>query len=283
MPRKLEAYFLVMCLALVIACALSVPASPTVEPTAEALATGQVLTQVAEQAVATRAQATEVAESNATATEAAKRTQSFLDLQTAHATSTALKMGFSTEAARPMVERVAQLYDEGYISRTGGVYSRLDTFDERWAQINWYQFWYTDYSPSDFVLRADASWDSASDKANWYDSGCGFVFRATDKDNHYMAFLALDGRVNFSRIVKGRPTWLGSGYYGVLDVPSGKAELMLVVEGSTFTFFVNGKKVHSRQDTALSSGSLALTLVSGTNKGYGTHCRMTNIDLWELE
>jgi hypothetical protein len=58
---------------------------------------------------------------------------------------------------------------------------------------------------------------------------------------------------------------------------------MLVVEDTWITVFVNGDKVHSRQDSALPSGDLSLTLFSGINTGFGTRCRMTNIELWMLD
>ena len=38
-----------------------------------------------------------------------------------------------------------------------------------------------------------------------------------------------------------------------------------------------------RQDMSLEEGELSLTLLSGTNKDYGTRCEMTNIELWELD
>jgi hypothetical protein len=133
------------------------------------------------------------------------------------------------------------------------------------------------------VIRADAEWDSASDKADWWNSGCGFIFREQDVDNHYLAYLGLDGRVYFTRFVRGRWSALGSRYYEKVGIPDGSADIELVVEGDKFTFFVNGEQVHTRQDTSLPSGNLAFTLLSGTNKGYGTKCKMSNIDLWVLD
>lgn len=119
--------------------------------------------------------------------------------------------------------------------------------------------------------------------ANWDRSGCGFVFREDGVANHYLAFLALDGYVNFTRTVNNNGTFLGRSYYGRVGRPSGSANIMLVVEGSTFTFFVNGEKVHRRSDQGLASGNLALTLLSGINTDFGTRCQMTNVDLWVLD
>ncbi len=188
-----------------------------------------------------------------------------------------------TAAADEMRGLIEQLQADGYLESTDGTYIALEDFDQSWAQINWYQWWYTGYSPTDFVIVADAEWDSASDRANWWTSGCGFVFRENGVPNHYLAYLGLDGYVYFARNVNGVFAQLGRSYYGRVGTPSGQAQLMLVVEGASISFFVNGERVHSRNDQGLASGELALTLLSGINTGFGTRCRMTNIELWELD
>ena len=182
-----------------------------------------------------------------------------------------------------MLDLIQELNRDGYISTTAGTYYSLDDFDKNWAQINWYQWWYTGYTPTDFVIRANAAWDSASTSANWWNSGCGFVFREDGVPNHYLAYLGLDGYVYFDRTVRDKYASLGYSYYGRLDTPKGQAQIMLVVEGTNIAFFVNGERVHARQDQGLNSGNLALTLLSGINTGFGTRCQMSNIELWELD
>jgi hypothetical protein len=226
------------------------------------------------------ASATVAFEAAATETRAIEVTSTRIAERTAAKEAT---IAVATGSARSLYDKVLELAGDGYLSTTDGEYHEISDFDKSWAQINWYQWWHTDHSPRDFVIRADAYWDSASETANWFNSGCGFVFREKNADNHYLAFLAMDGNVRFARSVRGVWRNLGYSYYGKLDIPMGNAEIMLVVEGEWFTFFVNGEKVHSRQDQGLHSGSLALTLLSGTNKSYGTRCRMTNIELWILD
>jgi hypothetical protein len=46
---------------------------------------------------------------------------------------------------------------------------------------------------------------------------------------------------------------------------------------------VNGEKVLRDGTLGIRAGELALTIVSGTNKGFGTACTMENIDIWILE
>jgi len=197
--------------------------------------------------------------------------------------ATAAAKAESTAQAQSMLDLIQELNRDGYISTTAGTYYSLDDFDKNWAQINWYQWWYTGYTPTDFVIRANAAWDSASTSANWWNSGCGFVFREDGVPNHYLAYLGLDGYVYFARTVREKYASLGASYYGRLDTPKGQAQIMLVVEGTKISFFVNGERVHTRQDQGLSSGNLALTLLSGINTGFGTRCQMSNIELWELD
>jgi hypothetical protein len=251
--------------------------SPDASATAEAAKGKTQFAIDAQETVYSNASAT--AEVRQTAKKAAEETQEE-ELRATRKTATAE----STSQAQPMADLVEELYESGYLSATDGVYYTLADFDERWAQLGWYQYWRTGHSPTDFVLRADAQWDSASDTANWQDSGCGFVFRGDSKEeNHYRVYLGLDGYVYMSGYYNDIYRQLGRSYYGKVDVPSGKANIMLVVEGSQFTFFVNDQRVHSQYDTAIKSGRLSLTLVSGTNKDFGTRCKMTNIELWKFE
>jgi hypothetical protein len=242
-------------------------------------------TKKAQNSMATAERATQLVEEEQATAQAEHKIQETAEAEARAATRTAAieqAKASATTQAQPMFETVKQLVADGYISHSLGVYYLLPDFDESWAQLNWYQWWYTGYAPDDFVIRADIAWDSASETADWWNSGCGFVFRIAESGDHYLAYFALDGYVRFQRTVRGNSTRLGSSYYGKVDLPTGQANVMLVVEGSSFTLYVNDEKVHSRQDTALSSGLLAYTLVSGTNKDYGVRCQMTNVELWEI-
>jgi len=266
--------------------------TPTVAPsntpdrTAQAYETSEAATQQENEARATAAQATEEAEQRAATDQAATQVHLTEEAATKEATQEAAIVQTVTAAtvqAQPMFDLIQGLYSDGYLSRTDGTYFTIPDYDQSWAQINWYQWYYTGFSPTDFVIKADASWDSASTTANWWNSGCGFVFREDEVENHYLAYLALNGRVYFYRSVNNVYAPLGSSYYGKLSTHEGHAQIMLVVEGINITFFVDGEKVHTRQDQGLASGNLDLTLLSGINTGFGTRCRMVNIELWVLK
>lgn len=188
----------------------------------------------------------------------------------------------ATAQAQDFANVLDGLAKEGFLERTAGTYGTIEDFNENWAQIGWYQWWNTGYQPTNFVVRAHTEWESASRTANWFDSGCGFVFRSEDEDNHYMIFLALDGNVYLKGYVDGVYKEFGKGYVGKIDNMKGEADVMLVAEGNRILYFVDGEKILDRQNDLIETGDLALTLVSGTNKDFGTRCSITNIELWDL-
>jgi len=181
------------------------------------------------------------------------------------------------------VDLIESFADEGYLESTSGAFYPIADFNETWAQLNWYQWWDTGFAPKDFVISAHTAWESASDTANWWNSGCGFVFRERGEDDHYLAYLGMDGWVYLSRVKGGNWASLGENAYGHLDVPKGEADVVLLVQGRKIHFFVNGEHVLSRDDLQDTEGLLGLTLLSGTNKGFGTRCIMDEIALWEIQ
>jgi hypothetical protein len=201
----------------------------------------------------------------------------------------ATRVARATSTAQPMADSVERLVAEGYLTTGVGDYEPLLDFFRSWAQINWYQWYPTGKTPTDFVVRADVAWQSASTTANWFNSGCGFVFREAPRDNegdglsHYLVYLGLDGIVYLSRQTNSQFAELGQNHYGKLDVPNGQAHLMLAVQGDDFHVFVNDEHVLTWEDNALPRGALSYALLSGTNRDFGTRCEMTNVGLWYLE
>ena len=58
---------------------------------------------------------------------------------------------------------------------------------------------------------------------------------------------------------------------------------MLVVDDKRINFYVNGERVANAYDGSLNAGNIAQTLLSGTNKDFGTRCKMTNTELFILK
>jgi hypothetical protein len=188
-----------------------------------------------------------------------------------------------TEVPRPSQGNTAVLEmmsSDGAIGSTEGEYYRVDSYDESWAQIGWYQWFPTGYSGENFAISASSAWESASDKANWPEAGCGFVFSLTDKDNHMLAYLGLDGFVRIGQVTRGNYKALATQRYGKVSIPNGDAKIALAVYNKRVSFYVNNQRVANANATSLASGDIALTLLSGTNKDFGTRCQLTDIDLW---
>jgi len=93
----------------------------------------------------------------------------------------------------------------------------------------------------------------------------------------------MDGNVEVSRWRNGYGSQLQRSYYGKLDIPKGNAEMVLIAEDQVITVLINGEKVVRVLDGSFSDGALNYTLVSGTNKDFGTRCQMTNVDFWEFK
>ena len=99
--------------------------------------------------------------------------------------------GASAEDPAEMKKLVQDLHEKGIISTTDGAFHTIPDFHKEWAQLYYYRWWYSDYSPSNFVIKADLAWESASKTSNLGESGCGFVYHTDDKSNHHATFLMM--------------------------------------------------------------------------------------------
>lgn len=171
-----------------------------------------------------------------------------------------------------MAVELQELYEEGLISSPQGKFIALDDWTEAVAKINYVSLWPTGYKPDTFVIRANSSWESSSDTTNWFDSGCGFVFGEQDKYNFHLIYLGLDGNVHYSRWVDNNGEVIAEDHYGEVGIPDGSADILLAVDGRNFSFYIKGEPVINSSDTWLNPGALSFTIMSGTNKGFGTRC-----------
>jgi hypothetical protein len=255
--------------------------TPDLQATTDAQSTAEALLTV---------EAQETADAQASATSIAEETQKALDSRATVTQAMAIKRTTTAEAALQataqadvMAERIKLLAEDGLVADTQGSYVRLKKFDESWAQMNWFQWWPTGHNLENFALRTDLEWSSASETANWFSSGCGFVFGLADNNNFHVIHLRLDGFVTLRYWVNGNGNWIAQRPAGNLSTPDGEAEIMMVVYDKRVTFYIDGEKKLSEHAGLLKPGELAMTLVSGTNKDYGTRCTMTDIDLWTFK
>lgn len=189
----------------------------------------------------------------------------------------------ATARAEELNAEVRAYFEKGYLATTDGRFSELDDFSFDWAQLGWYRRFPVQDSVGDFFLSAHLRWDSAFKNSNI--SGCGFVFGLQPNADHYavfldrqkVLFLITDSRAGFSRPVS--PT-RGTGIVK-FDYPA-EADFTVIVKGAYAYVLVNGE-VSAEYTLARSrseKGSVGLTVLSGTNRDYGTRCEMTNLRLW---
>jgi hypothetical protein len=183
---------------------------------------------------------------------------------------------------------VQLLYTDGVIASDEGYFIPASDFDQSWAQINYYDYWLVEeamiINTDNFVVTADMAWDSASDTANWDRSGCGFVVYDLDTDRHHFIFLSMDGYANLAYNDGGNQAILkAKKQTDAKGIPEGGASFVMAVQDQTITVYVNGVQAFSYTEPLYKPGVLTYSLISGTNKDYGTHCSLTNVGLWAVE
>ncbi len=178
-------------------------------------------------------------------------------------------------------QSLLQTFEEkGYVETTEGNISELPPFKEEWAQLGWYMWWPYDDATSDFVFKAHFKWSTALATSD--ESGCGFIFGIQDNDDHYAVFLD-KSRILFL-MARGSNVYLvgktrGSGRANFGN--PAEADFAVAVKGQSAFVSVNGEVTEYTLSADQSSrGGYGATLLSGTNRDYGTRCEMTDVMFW---
>lgn len=189
----------------------------------------------------------------------------------------------ATQHAEELIAEVQEYYEKGYLTTTDGLFIEVSDFSYDWAQLGWYRPKRLGLSVSDFLISAHFKWDSALKNSDT--AGCGFIFALQPNDEHYAVFL--DRTKIYFRIsnpalghaTSVKPTREAAQVK--FDYPA-EADFTLIVNGAYAYVLVNGEV--ASEYTLLKGrplrGEVGLTVLSGTNKDYGTHCEMTNLHLW---
>ncbi|MBK7319102.1 hypothetical protein [Candidatus Villigracilis affinis] len=170
--------------------------------------------------------------------------------------------------------------EKGYVSTTEGEITPIDPFKEEWAQLNYYQWWTIDKQASDLVFSGHFKWSSSNSTPDL--SGCGVVFGLQDSDDHYVVILD-KGRIAFfmsrgSNVYEVGKT-RGPGRVNFSN--PAEADFALAVKGKSAYVSVDGEVTeYTLSADQGTDGDFALTLLSGTNSGYGTRCEMTDMFLF---
>ena len=205
---------------------------------------------------------------------------------TAKPTSTPRPTATPNVAATQKYDEFNKLLEDflskGYLATTKGKTIELDDFKEEWAKMNYYDF----FPPAkqvdtDFLFKSHVKWSSASDTADI--SGCGIAFGLQESNgDHYM--LVLDKSRIFFGMNRGSRTYQvgktsGSGRLD-FDNPA-EADMIVAVKDKSAFVSVNGDVTeYTLSQDQTTHGLFAFSLLSGTNKDYGTRCEMTDNMLW---
>jgi hypothetical protein len=189
----------------------------------------------------------------------------------------------ATQRAEELNTEVQSYFDKGYLTTTDGSSKELEDFTYDWAQLGWYNWLPLGESASDFFMSGHFKWNSAFKNSDI--SGCGFIFSLQENDDHYAVFLdrskvfflITDRARGFSRPVG---TTRGTGRVK-FEYPA-EADFTLIVKGNYAYVLVDGEVVgeYTLAQSRPMFGNLGLTVLSGTNRDYGTHCEMSNLHLW---
>lgn len=283
---------------LLTSCSTILPALLTDRPatrTAEVILLEQKLDQTRQ----VRQQQTEVAATQrarqvtATAEEAARRTAAAQARQTAEAQATAVAAVTATSAAQQTAtQQAAGMYTAvqeyvalGYLPSSAGRYVRLEDYEQNLATRSGLVARRTGYSLRVFAVRANVKYEVASKNANWFITGCGFLYWDNGQENYYSVMAALDGYAYARLFLRSNQYNLGRIFYGVPVRPSGEYTTTLIVNQDQSYFFVNNELLKKTDtiDTSMTDGALSYMLASGTDEDFGTRCSFSNVELWIVE
>jgi hypothetical protein len=193
----------------------------------------------------------------------------------------------ATQRMEEFNSQTKSYFDKSYLTTANGKIKEVDDFAYDWAQMNWYDWLALGENTSDFYLSAHVKWSSAYRNADV--SGCGFIFAIQENGDHYAVFLD-QSQILFLNADQtsgySKPVGLTRGtgrvkFDNPADSPQ-EADFTIIVNG-TYTYVLVNDEVVGEYTLAKSKilrGDIGLSLLSGTNKDYGTRCEMTDIHVW---
>lgn len=177
-----------------------------------------------------------------------------------------------------MYTEIQKYVEDGYLTVAEGTYIELDDFKQDWAQLGWYKLWPADVSAQTFVASAHFKWNSAYSAANV--SGCGFAINLESDIQVFFLDRSKVFVVNYG-YEWGRLSGTGRVKF---SLPA-EAEFTLIVNDNQIGYvLVDNELVGKYQIASRSgqSGKFGYSVLSGTNKDYGTHCEITNVRFWKI-
>lgn len=192
-----------------------------------------------------------------------------------------------TEQAEEWNAELDEYVDLGYLEPTEGKFMKFDDFQQEWAQLGWYQSLLQNFQVSDFYLSGHFKWSSAYRSADI--SGCGFVFALQKTGSYHQYAVFLDRSqvlfvVTEHRYYRALKPSRGTGRvkFGNPAEQPVEADFTLLVQDAYARVLVDEELVgeYTLSQSQPLRGYFGFSLLSGTNKDYGTRCEMTNLHGW---
>jgi len=198
----------------------------------------------------------------------------------------------ATKIVEDALANVQRYYEDGYLSSTDGNLYPLDDLTLSMAKKNYLDYDYAGFDNQilDFAVWADVKWTNAGPVNYPEYSGCGFSYRFNDSNgDSYTAMVTNDSVLL---------TYCDSsvGYCGRVGKTRGRGTLSLSNPASVhFEFIVNNNQAYAlvdgefigeytlSQDKLTNPGYFLYSIISGTNKDFGTRCEFANANLWVVK
>jgi hypothetical protein len=187
---------------------------------------------------------------------------------------------------------VQSYVDAGYLESMSGKLVQLDDYHGEMAKIG-----YLDYGSSgfndqikDFAVWSKVKWENAGQVVAPYYSGCGFSFRIDGKTFDGYTAMVTTERVllTYCNSSINRCGEIGKTRgAGVLKMSNpAEATMEMVVRDSHAYVLINGEFIGEYtlfEDKLIDPGYLIYSIISGTNRDFGTRCEITDTNVWVVK
>lgn len=136
----------------------------------------------------------------------------------------------------------------------------------------------TNSAPTDFVFFSNVAWDS-DDKEF---TACGFNFRSDNLGSNYMSLLRRNGNAVLWLMTPSNNKNISSvSIEGINRANNEANNLLLIVEGASFTFLINDTVVYNGSDATLKTGFVGKAVGAGSDDF--NKCTFKDSWLWAIK
>jgi len=192
----------------------------------------------------------------------------------------------ATQQASGLQTRIKKYVSDGYLTSDQGNFSPLTDATFELAKINYLSVKDAGYEEKagDFAAWSHVKLTSAASVNYPEYSGCGFIFRLNDNGDSYRAMITKDRVLIVScrnKLCSEVGKAKGSGRLSYDN--DFEADVELVVNDTNAHVSVDGQSIGDyllSGDFLTDPGYFGYSVISGTNKDYGTRCEFSNGGMW---